>query len=267
MPLGIPLASPDGLLAEVAQQDWIVRRWREYPAVLVVQFPGLLAQGQALNRIAALLEKGRGSREQVLDDAQMQALLVLSGDSAASFFLGHDYASEGLARFYSLAQAQGVALNADEQRLLDLLLRADLIARRPGGADGYVSAGVGALVSFSAPQPDDPGTMVDESMDTARRASILRHELSHGRFFTDEVYREHCLHFWHQALTESERRLWRRYLDGLGYDPGNEELMANETQALLMHTPDTRDFNAAGMGMTEQGLAALRARFRQGLGA
>lgn len=264
--LGIPVAGVDDLLAEVARQDWIVRRWRDYPAVLVVQFPGLPVQGQALNRIAALLEKGQGSRDRVLDDEQLQALVASSGDSAASFFLGHDYPAEGLARFFTFAQAQGIALNVEEQRLLTLLLQADLIARAPGGAAGYVSTGVGALVSFSAPQLDDPGTLADEGMDATRRASVLRHELSHGRFFTDETYREHCLRFWHEVLTEPERRAWRRYLDGLGYDRRNEALMANETQALLMHTPDTRDFSAASLGVAQQELQVQQARFRQGLG-
>lgn len=258
-PAGLPLASEAELLAEVAAQDWIVRRWRHYPAVLVLQFPGLQAQGRALNRVAALLEKAQASRERVLDDAQLRALVAAGGDSEASFFLGHDYPAEGLARFFSLAQAQGVALNADERRLLALLLRAGLIGPGPGG---YVSTGVGALVSFSAPQADDPATPVDDGMDATRRASVLRHELSHGRYFTDEVYREHCLRFWQEALGEPERRAWRRYLAGLGYDRGNEELMVNEAQALLMHTPDRRDFNAAGLGLSEQALASQRARFR-----
>ena len=91
---------------------------------------------------------------------------------------------------------------------------------------------------------------------------MLRHKFSHGRYFTDGPYREHCWRFWRGQLSETERQTWRRYLDRLGYDPGNEELMVNETQALLMHTPDTRDFDAAALGMGTRELEGLRARFR-----
>lgn len=263
--LDLPQAGAGELLAEVDRRDWLVRRWREHPAVVVIQFPSLLAQGQALNRAAALLEKGQGSRERVLHDAQLRALEAASGDNMASFFLGHDYRAEGLARFFSLAQAQGVALNGGEQRLLDLLLRIGLITARPGASAGYAGAAVGALVSFSGPQVDDPYTPPDESMDAERRASVLQHELSHGRFFVDAAYREHCWRFWRARLTEPEREDWRRYLDATGYDRGNEELMVNETQALLMHTPDTRDFNAESLGIAPQALASQVARFRQDL--
>ena len=38
--------------------------------------------------------------------------------------------------------------------------------------------------------------------------------------------------------------------------------MVNETQALLMHTPDTRDFDAGSLGITATELDGLRARFR-----
>ncbi|MFG6413678.1 hypothetical protein ACG02S_07165 [Roseateles sp. DC23W] len=259
--LELPLAGADELLAEVDRRDWLVRRWREQPAVVVIQFPSLLAQGQALNRAAALLEKGRGSRERVLHDAQLRALEAASGDNMASFFLGHDYRAEGLARFFSLAQAQSVELNGGEQRLLDLLLRIGLITARPGASAGYAGDADAALVSFSAPQGDDPYTPPDESMDAVRRASVLHHELSHGRFFADAAYREHCWRFWRERLTEAQRETWRRYLDATGYDRGNEELMVNEAQALLMHTPDTRDFNAASLGIAPQDLAAQAARF------
>ena len=156
-----------------------------------------------------------------------------------------------------------MALNPSELRLRQLLIDARLLLRQVQGAEAtYRSAGVSALVSFSATQADDPKTGPDESMDGTRRASVLRHELSHGEFFTRPEYREHCWNFWRRLLSEPERELWRRYLRGLGYDGGNELLMVNETQALLMHTSDTRDFDAASLGVTATELDGLRARFR-----
>lgn len=257
---GVPLATEAQMLDDADLHDWRLYRWRDHPAVLVIQFPGLLAQGQALNRAAALLEKGQGRRDRVLDDADLRALLAASGDNMASFFLGHDYASEGLARFFDLARVQGIALNGGEQRLLDLLLRLGLLSQ---GSDGYAGAGGHALVSFSALQVDDPYTLPDEGMDEVRRASVLRHELSHGRFFTDAAYRAHCWRFWRERLTEAERQQWHTYLAAAGYDGSIEELMVNETQALLMHTPDARDVDAESLGMTTQVLASQRERFRQ----
>jgi hypothetical protein len=113
-------------------------------------------------------------------------------------------------------------------------------------------------------QPDDPATAADERIDGVRREAVLRHELSHGEFFTNPAYRAHCMKFWRQVLRESERRLFMAYLKSLDYNPGDELLMANETQALLIHTPDGRAFNAASLGISESILAQLRNRFRAG---
>jgi len=260
---GLATASIDELLALRPDGDWQPRWLRDNAAVLVIQFPGLRAQGRVLNRAAALIEKGGQRRDRVLTGAGLQAAIAASGDNEASYFLGHDYRAEDLARFYNLAQDQQVALNADEMRLRRLLLDAGLLqsdgtGRVSGRADR-------ALISFSAEQADDPATPQDEGMDARRRESVLTHELSHGRYFTDARYHDHCWHFWRERLSETERQTWRRYLDHLGYDPANEALMVNEMQALLMHTPDTRDFDAAALGMAARELEGMRVRFRPGL--
>jgi hypothetical protein len=251
-------ASVTQLLQQRAEHDWRVHRLRGNTAVLVVEFPGLLAQGEAMNRLAALLEKNGASRDRVLGDAELQALILANGDNTSTFYLGHDYDSDGLARFFNLAHAQGIALNRPELRLRQLLLDAGLLLK---AEQGYQASSPGALVSFSATQPDDPRTPLDESVDERRRASVLRHELSHGEFFTNAAYRAHSWRFW-RALNEGERAVWRRYLHTLGYDSANEALMVNETQALLMHTPDTRDFDAAAMGVSSAQLEAWRMRFQ-----
>lgn len=53
-------ASVAQLLQDPAQQDWRVRRLPGNTAVLVIEFPGLRPQGEAMSRIAALLEKKAG---------------------------------------------------------------------------------------------------------------------------------------------------------------------------------------------------------------
>lgn len=260
---GLPEQSLDQLLARSNDGNWRLVRLAGQPAVLVLEFPNLLAQGHALNRAAALIEKGSASRDHVPDDAALASLIAKGGDNASTYFLGHDYSSVGLARFFNLALAQQVALNAEELRLRGMLVEAGLLVEGQGGL--VSGAEPGALVTFSALQADDPATKPDESVDAARRASVLRHELSHGRYFTDARYREHCAFFWRSLLTEAERQSWRRYLAAQGYDAHNEDLMINETQALLMHTPDERDFKAADLQWKAADLAALRERFGLGL--
>jgi hypothetical protein len=127
--------------------------------------------------------------------------------------------------------------------------------------EGVRPVGAQAVITFTAIQKDDPATPVDETIDERRRESVLRHEISHGRFYTRPAYREHCRRFWRETLTEPQREGFRRYLATLGYDRHDDELMLNEAQAFLLHTPDTRAFNAQGVGIPEDVLAELRTRF------
>ena len=105
---------------------------------------------------------------------------------------------------------------------------------------------------------------MDETLDAAVRESILLHELSHGVYFTDPAYRDHAKAFWEQKLTEEERAIWRAFLASRDYDSANEDMMLNEAQAFLMHTPDPRIFSAAALGVTQEQLDSMRARFRDG---
>lgn len=262
--IGAAAVSPfnvEQLLQEQASGDWLVHRLSGALAIVVIEFPDLQSQGRALNRAAALLEKAGGRRDRVLSDAELASLVHSTGDTASTFYFGHDYPGADLARFYSLARAQGLALNAEEQRVLRLLLDLGLLGE--DGQGRYQANGSSALISFSAVQAasaDDSNALVD----AVRRRSILGHELSHGRYYTDPAYRQHCEFVWRQLLTEDERKTWRRYLGGQGYDTGNEDLMVNEMQALLMHTTDTRDFSAASLQWKDADLEGLRQRFRLG---
>ena len=237
-------------------------RFKANPAILVIEYPNLHEQGLAMNRLAAMFEKRRVRRDRVPTEAELADLMRRSGDSVASFYQGHDYPAAKVARFFSLADAQRVALNVQEMQLRSLMLEAELMTR--GAANAFQPVGNQAIVSFTGVQPDDPATAADEQVDGMRREAVLRHELSHGEFFTDPAYRAHCMKFWRQVLREGERRLFSAYLKSLDYNPGDEELMANETQALLMHTPDGRAFNAASLGVSESALKQLRGRFQAG---
>ena len=260
-PLALPRLSVKQLLAAGPAADWRVVRLSDNTAVLAIEFPNLLAQGLTFNRIAALIEKKNGARGRVLNDAELSALIKSTGDNIETFYQGHDYTDIDLARFYSLAAVQQLSLNPQELRLRTLLLQEELMGEQSPGL--YAATSRQAVIGFSSVQPDNPATRQDEAIDAQRRASVLLHEFSHGQFFTRPDYQKACWKFWTEALGDSERQLFRTYLAQQDYDAGNEVLMVNETQALLMHTPDPRAFNSAALGVSEARLAHWRKRFQQ----
>jgi hypothetical protein len=258
-----PIESSPLSIAELLagkSRDWRVARLRESGRILVIEFPDLAQQGAAANRIAALREKADAPRDRVLSDPELSALIARHGDNAQTFYAGHDYDDAAMAQFFRLAAAQRQPLNPQEERLRRLLVQAGFLGE---GAQAVASSHAQALVTFTAVQADDPATPLDETVDKRRRESVLRHEYSHGRYYTSPTYREHCRRFWREALTTLQRESMRAYLARLGYDRSNEDLMVNEAQALLMHTPDTRAFDAASVGIAPKELAALRRRFLQ----
>jgi hypothetical protein len=103
-------------------------------------------------------------------------------------------------------------------------------------------------------------------VDEATRAVSLRHELAHGAFFTRPDLAARVMQVWQHGLTEAERAGLRRYLQRAGYDPRQEDLMANEAMAYLLHTPDTRFFNAArDLGWTPPQLERIRGLFAEAM--
>ncbi|NKC34094.1 hypothetical protein [Falsiroseomonas selenitidurans] len=222
-------------------------RLAERPAVFLMDFPSLAQQGAALNRVAALLEKAGLPRDRVLAPAEMAAAIAQSGDTAATFYFGHNYRGEGLARFFALADQQGQALAPEEE-----WVRAQYTLAR-----GLVPAGQEiVLLSLAAPGPE---------MDEAGRATILQHEISHGRFGTDRAYAAHVRLVWRERFEEADRAAIRHFLAREGYDTGIEELVIDEAQAYLLHTPDPRFFTAAHLGLDAAGVERLRALLRDGL--
>jgi hypothetical protein len=256
---GRPLTLPQ--LLSGRSSDWRVVRLRDHPAMLVIEFPSLAEQGAALNRVAALVQKAGAPRDRVLPDDELAALIDRHGDNAQTFFTGHDYTDSDIVRFFRLAAAQRQPLNVQEERLRRVLVQARFL--RDDAVPAAAGFAVQALITFTAIQPDDPATPFDEAVDARRRASVLRHEYGHGLFHTQPAYREHCRRFWVEALSTVQRESMRTWLARQGYDSRDEELMINEAQALLMHTPDTRAFDARSVGIDAKELAALRQRFWQ----
>ena len=238
----MPLASEAEIAAHTASRT-AAFRFAANPRILVIDYASLREQGLTLNRIAAFVEKAGLPHDRVLDTAALDAAITRSGETVESYYYGHDYGSHDLAQFFALADRDSIRLGEDEERLRALLHQQALIdATRPGAV-------------ISLPQPSADG------VDAFTRRVILRHELSHGEFFSNPVYADFVRRFWSDVLTQEQRAAFRHFLGRLNYDTGNEELMLNEMQAFLMFTPDERYFTPGWIGADPAGVAELRRRF------
>lgn len=240
-PLVLPFAEEQAILAAEATE---LRVWRfaPQPSVLVIVFPSLHAQAAAMNRAAVFLELAGASRDQVPDDPAMRRLIAAANLQFDGFYYGHDYRVADLRRLWARAAAQNLTLGPEELALRDVVERAALA---PEGA--------GAVITLPPPG--------EGLQDHRGRFAILRHELSHGLYFTDPTYAGMVDGFWRTRMSEAERATFRRFLAAQNYDTANDELVRNEMQAYLMHTPDARFFGAAQLGVEEPALADLRRRF------
>jgi len=221
-----------------------VFRFAARPKIIVLDFPDLAQQGRMLNRVAAWAEKAGQPRDHLLDEVALDAAIRASGTTEAEYYFGHDYRSAALLRFFELADRDGVALRPEEQHLRSLMTNA---RAQP--------AGLGALISL--PRADR-----SFGVTPATRAAILHHEQSHGEYFTVPAYAALVQLFWTATLPAAEQDAFRRVLAVDGYDPTVEDLIINEMQAYLMHTPDLAFFDPAKRGIAPARLLALQAAFR-----
>ena len=218
------------------------------PRILVLDFSSLREQGLMLNRIAAFVEKAGMPRDRIMSDAELAAAIRGTGESPDTFYYGHDYGAASLASFFSLADRDEIRLTPQEEWLRRLM-------RREGWSAPDQQGGL-----LSIPQAGS-----SKNIDKAAREVILRHELSHGEYFTNPDYAAFTHSFWTQVLTHQERERIRAHLRSLGYDSNVEEIMENETQAYLIFTDSPEFFTPAMIGMTKARLATLRAGFRRGM--
>ncbi|WP_158924836.1 hypothetical protein [Acidisphaera sp. S103] len=215
---------------------------QEDPDVLVLDFPNLHDQAQMLNRIAALIEKADMPRDRVVTEPELDAHIRAAGGDPDAYYYGHDYRAADLARFFQLAADEKIPLNPQETWLRDTLDHAGWLAPKANGA----------LISI-------PG--ITGVIDAASRTTIFRHELSHAVYFTDPAYVDLTQRFWTTMLNDTERAAMTAFLGKDGYDTKDEDLMANEGQAYLIHTRDPRYFMPAMVGIDPTREATLRGTF------
>ncbi len=192
------------------RDEFEVFSWSAYPDILVFDTADYGTQARLFRRLAFFVEK-RGFRGRLLSDEEL---------SGRHGWNAHNYRPEGLATFFTQAEAEAFGLNAEEELLRELLLANGVIRR---ATDGY-APGKGGILSIS------------QSSYPLLRELLITHEAYHGVFYEEEGFRDGVREIWN-GLSEAERTYWRGLLSYMTYDPADEYLMINEFQAYLMQQP------------------------------
>ncbi len=237
-------------------------RYSINPVVYVLDFPSLYIQGRSMNRIMALIEDVRAPKDRVLSEFEFSKFLKTNGLTTESFNLGHDYTSNHLTQFYKLTDLHGLKLRTEEQQLKDLLIEHGLINKDLSPIPEQDKKVI-ITVTQKTTEYDKNNNKLTVTLDT--RKSVLRHELSHGEFFSNPAYRLHAEDFWNNEIPDYLKRRIGRFLTDLGYDIADKTLTMNEMQAFLFHTDHESIFSAQDIGITNKELHDLKKRFLNGL--
>lgn len=228
--------------------------------ILIVDFPDLIEQGKMFNRVVALIERIGAPRSRVMNNDELAQFIRSVGKSESTFAYGNDFLISELVIFFNLADMGGIQLNAQEIALRRKLIDYRLIVERTG----FYQAIKPQAVILSIPQETTGRSGGGPQVSALARKTILMHEISHAEYYTNRLYANYCRHFWRNVMTESQRTAFRSFLSRSSYNPDNEEMMVNETQAYLLYTPDPRAFNARLVGLKDKELESLRTQFFNG---
>ena len=223
--------------------------------IRIIDFPSLPEQGRMFNRVVALIERIGAPRSRVMNNEELAQFIRSVGKNESTFAYGNDFLVSELVVFFNLADMGNVRLNPEEIALRQTLLDSRWIVERTG----FFQAVKPQAVILSIPQESSGGG--GPLVSALARKTILMHEISHAAYYTDPLYANYCRHFWRNVLSDEQRTAFRKFLSSSSYNPDNEEMMINETQAYLLYTPDQRAFNARLVGLRERDVEALRARF------
>lgn len=231
----------------------------EAERVLILDMPNLREQGKMFSRIVVFLEKGNTPKTRILTTGELQEWMKDSHTSIEQLTAGNNMHVADLVRFFNTAHQQGEPLTHNERRLLDLLQNWNVL--REVDSQWVLVEPDRFLVTI--PQSSMVRGCKQCLVTAAQRCTILEHEMSHAKFALDNDYREHTLRFWFKTMSLDVREKFVSFLTSRGYDPNNHELMIDEMQAFLMHTPDTAMFSASELGVTHADLEDLRQAFNK----
>jgi len=233
----------------------------ENPRVIVLDMPDIRDQGLMFGRLVLFIERNNAPKTRLMLIPEVQGWLKQTKSTLESLTVGNNLRASEFARFFNTARFQAEALTSEERQLYDWLLAWNVLREDPNG----VTAAVPDQVVISFPQASSIAGCNNCSVTQSQRQAIATHELSHAKLATDLPYQHYCEWFWSQGLPPALREKFTRFLASRGYDPNNRELLANEAQAFLMHTPDPSMFNAQLLGITDAELTAMRNLFESGL--
>lgn len=227
--------------------------------VLVLDMPNVEDQSRVFGRLVIFIERASAPRHRILSVPEVKKWRIANKETLATLTIGNNIRANDFALFFNTARFQNEPITEDEKWLLDRLLEFGVLRE---AASGLVSVEPEQIV-ISAPQVSTvdgcPACVITQS----RRELILRHELAHARFVTDQVYRNYVWWFWHNVMTASQRSSVSKYLQALGYDLNAPDLLVNEMQAFLIHTPESEYFSSRAAGFTQSQFTGLHAAFRE----
>lgn len=235
----------------------------ENDRVLILDMPSMREQGRMFARIIIFVERGGTPKTRIMTVPEIKEWLVTTTSSVDTLTVGNNLRASELARFFNTARNQGEPLTVEEAELYDSLLQWQVL--RELGSGLAVVQPERLLITIS--QASSVNGCAQCTITAAQRGTILQHEMAHAKFATDTVYQDYSLWFWSNTLSPGLRERFTQFLIGRGYDSTNRELMANEAQAFLMHTPDPAMFSAASLGLSDRELNELRQAFLAGIAA
>ncbi|MEY2631579.1 MAG: hypothetical protein RIR00_233 [Pseudomonadota bacterium] len=197
-----------------------------------------------------------------MSNEELADYIRATGRTEDTFAYGNDFRVYELVVFFNLADFANIQLNDQERWLRNFLLQQKLIEKPLGYY--RVKGRNNVILSLPQEQPAPVGGPRTAQVTPLARETILRHELSHAEFFTNKAYANYCRQFWDREMSEKARQGFLTFLGQNSYDAENRELMVNEAQAYLMHTPDPAAFNARKVGLSEAELGVLRQKFLAG---
>lgn len=229
------------------------------PRVLVLDMPNVEDQSRVFARFVIFIERSSAPRHRILSVEDVLKWRLDNKETLATLTIGNNIRGNDFAQFFNTARMQGEPITEDEKWILDRLIEHDVIT---AVGDGYENVAPEKIV-ISVPQVSKIEGCTACTITPLKRDLILRHELAHARFVTDQVYRHYVWWFWHNILTPQQRTDISKYLRTLGYDLGAPDMLVNEMQAFLIHTPESEYFASRAAGFTQKQLAALHDAFQK----
>jgi hypothetical protein len=229
--------------------------------VVVLDMPNIRDQGHMFGRLIFFVERGGTPKTRVMTVPEVQAHLAKTKESVDTLTVGNNLRAAELARFFNTARVQGEPLTSSERELYDSLLQWGLLREEPAG----VAVMEPEMILITIPQASSVAGCNGCGVTPEQRATIFEHEMAHAKFATDTVYQNYSVWFWANTMSPEVRDKFTRFLRSRGYDTNNRDLLANEMQAFLMHTPDAAMFSAKDLGITDAELKGLREAFTAGV--